>query len=110
MKIIKGDKVRIIKGRDRGREGLVTRVYPRKGKVLVEGINVYKKHLKSRGKQQPGGIIDITRPVPISNVALVCPKTNKPTRIAFRLMGKDKVRVSVVSGEVISAVSEVQSA
>lgn len=101
MKFIKGDKVRIIKGRDRGRDGIISQVFPVDNKIQIEGLNVYKKHMKARGRQ-PAGIVEVSRPIPVSNVAHLCPKTNRPTRVAFKTMGGKKVRVCVVSGEVVS--------
>ena len=100
MRIIKGDKVRVMKGKDRGREGLVSQVLVKKGRVVIEGVNVYKKHLKARGKT-PGGIVDVSRPIYLSNVSLICPKTNKATRVGIKSMGELKVRFCKVSSEVL---------
>lgn len=85
MKLKKGDTVKVIKGKDRGRTGKIEKIFPEMGKVLIPGINVYKKHTKPRGEKEPGGIIDILKPLPLANVVLMCPKCSKPTRIGFRI-------------------------
>lgn len=93
MKKIKvGDKVKVTAGKDKGRKGVVEKVLLKKGKVLIPGINMYKKHVKGF-QGQKGGIYDIPRPLPFANVALLCPKCKKPTRVGFRLAGNEKVRV-----------------
>lgn len=84
-KIKKGDKVKIICGRDRGREGKIIRVFKKEGKVLVEGVNKVKKHVKSQGKSQPGGIIELEKPIWVARVMLVCPRCKRPTRIGFQI-------------------------
>lgn len=83
MKLKKGDEVIITGGKDRGRKGKIERVYPKKSKVLVAGLNIYKKHVKAQSKEKPGGIIELSRPLSIANVALICPKCKKPTRIGY---------------------------
>jgi len=85
MKLKKGDQIIVITGKDKGRKGKVEKVLPKLNKVLIPGINVYKKHLKPRGEGQPGGIIDVVKPLPLSNVALLCPKCGKQTRIGYQL-------------------------
>jgi large subunit ribosomal protein L24 len=92
MKLKKGDKVKVISGKDKGRGGKIEKVLPVKNKVLIPGINVYKKHARPRG-QSKGGIIDITKPLNVSKVALVCPKCKKTTRIGYRLEDKGKKRI-----------------
>lgn len=88
MKLKIGDKVKVTAGKDRSREGKVTKVFPRLNKVSVEGINKYKKHLKSRGQGKPGGIIDIEKPLPVSNLALICPTCKQSTRVGYKLDNK----------------------
>ncbi|QQG50130.1 MAG: 50S ribosomal protein L24 [Candidatus Berkelbacteria bacterium] len=100
-KIIKGDKVLIIAGKDKGKTGLVDRVLPKKHKVVVVGANMAKKHLKKSAKNPQGGIIDITLPIHISNVMLLDPAQNKPTRIGYAIKGSDKQRVSKRSGDIV---------
>lgn len=85
MKLRKGDTVKIIAGKDRGKQGKIEKVFPKLGKVLIPGINIYKKHVKPRGEGKPGGIIDLVKPLPATNIALLCPKCGKPTRIGFQI-------------------------
>lgn len=92
MKLKKGDQIIVTKGKDKGRKGKIEKVFPKSGKILIPGINVYKRHMKSRGEKQPGGIVDIVKPLPVSNVALLCPKCNKPTRLGLKVDKKDLSR------------------
>ena len=82
LKIKKGDRVRVLQGKDRGKDASVTRVLPRDGKVIVEGVNIAKKHQKPTRRTMQGGIIDKDMPMPASNVAVLCPKGH-PTRVGF---------------------------
>ena len=94
LKIRKGDRVRILQGKDRGKEGQVSRVLPSEGKVIVDGLNVVKKHQRATRATMQGGIMDREMPIPISNVALVAPD-GKPTKVGYRLDDKgNKVRIS----------------
>jgi large subunit ribosomal protein L24 len=103
MKLKKGDKVRVLAGKDRGREGVVERVFSIQGKVLVTGVNIYKKHTKARGGEKPtsGGIIDLARPLPAGKVALICPQCHRPTKIGYKLEKKEKFRICRKCQEVI---------
>lgn len=92
MKLKKNDKVQIMSGKDKGRTGKIEKVFPDKNQVLIPGVNVYKKHARARGQTQ-GGIIDITKPIKVSKVALICPKCKKATRLGYRLEEKNKVRI-----------------
>lgn len=92
MKIKKNDTIIISKGKDRGREGKVTRVFLKESRVLVEGINQYKKHIKPT-QGRPGDLVTISRPLDISKVALICPKCKQPTRIGYRFQDAKKIRV-----------------
>ena len=83
MKVKKGDTVIITVGKDRGRKGKVEKVHSKKNKVLVEGINVYKKHVKAQSKEKPGGIVELFRPLSVANMALICPKCKKKTRAGY---------------------------
>ncbi len=83
LRIKKGDRVRVLTGKDRGKEGNVTRVLPSKGRVIVDGVNVAKKHQKPTRATMQGGIIDRDMPVDVSNVALLCPKGH-PTRVGYK--------------------------
>jgi large subunit ribosomal protein L24 len=84
MKIRKGDRVVVLSGKDRGREGTVTFAYPDEGRVIVDGANVAKRHQKPTRQTQQGGIIDKEMPVDVSNVAIICPSCGKPTRVGHR--------------------------
>ncbi len=84
MKVRKGDRVRVLTGKDRGAEGVVMFALPAEGKVIVEGVNLAKKHQKPTRSTQQGGIIDKDMPMPVANVAIVCPGCGQPTRVGFR--------------------------
>jgi large subunit ribosomal protein L24 len=90
MKIRKGDKVRVLSGKDRGQEGEIMFAFPAEDKVIVEGVNMMKKHQKPQQQNQPGGIIDIDMPMHVSNVAILSPTDGKPTRIGYRLTPEGK--------------------
>jgi len=93
MKLKKGDQVTIVRGKDSGKKGAVEKVFAKESKVLVEGINQYKRHLKGRTPGQKSEIITITKPLPVSNVQLVCPKCKKMTRVGYKMLKDEKVRV-----------------
>jgi large subunit ribosomal protein L24 len=94
LKIRKGDRVRVLTGKDRGKEGEVMRAIPDKRKVIVEGVNVAKKHQGPTRSTQQGGIIDRDMPLPVANVALVCPACGKATRVGYKFDASgQKVRV-----------------
>jgi large subunit ribosomal protein L24 len=100
MKLKKGDRVVVLQGKDKGKEGEVTRVLPDKGKVIVDGVNMAKRHQKPTRATTQGGIIDKDMPIDASNVALV--HKGKPTRIGYRTEADGrKVRVAKRTGEVI---------
>ena len=83
MKFKKGDQIVVTAGKDIGKKGKIEKVFPKTDKVLIPGINIYKKHVKPQGEGKPGGIIDIVKPLPVSNIALLCPKCGSATRIGF---------------------------
>ena len=100
MKIIKGDSVRIMTGNDKGKEGRVLKSYPVKNKVLVEGINIVKKHVRPSQENPQGGITEKEMPIDISNVALLV--NGEPTRVGYKILDDNKkVRISKKTGEVI---------
>ena len=102
MKIRKNDTVLVIAGKDKGKKGKVRFAYPKKQKVLVEGVNFIKKHSKASGQVRQAGIIDLEAPVPISNVMLLCDKCNHPARIGFHFLEDGrKVRICRSCREVI---------
>ncbi|MGE3621108.1 MAG: 50S ribosomal protein L24 [Acidimicrobiia bacterium] len=94
LKIKKGDRVRLLSGKGRGKEGEVTRAMPRDGKVIVDGLNVARKHQRPTRATMQGGIIDKDMPIPVSRVALVCPSCGKATRVGYRIEADGaKVRI-----------------
>ena len=101
-RIRKGDKVVVITGADRGKRGEVLSVLPKDDRAVVQGVNMAKRHTKPRGMGQPGGIIEREATIHLSNLMLVDPKTDKPTRVGFRVLDDGrKVRVARASGDVI---------
>ncbi|MCW8810196.1 MAG: 50S ribosomal protein L24 [Ignavibacteriaceae bacterium] len=107
MKIRKNDMVMIISGNDRGKTGKVLKVFPKKYRVIVEGINLRKKHTKPNQRNPQGGILEKEASIHASNVMILDPKSNEPTRIGSRVIldektGKKKIaRVAKVSGEML---------
>lgn len=91
--IKKGDTVQIITGKNKGKSGKVLRVLSENEKVLVEGINVFKKHSRPKKQGEKGQIIEVTRPLSISNVMLFCSSCKKPRRVGIKMEGDKKVRV-----------------
>lgn len=105
-KVCRNDIVQVLAGRDKGKRGKVLRVYAKAEMVLVEGINFRKKALRRSQDRPQGGLIDIERPIHLSNVAVVDPKTDKPTRIGRKeIKDRGKLRVSKKSGEVLEVKS-----
>lgn len=92
MKIHKGDKVQVLLGKDRGKDGTVEFVRASDNRVFVGGVNLYKRHVKKMGDVE-GGIIDIPKSLHVSNVSLICPNCKKLTRIAYKLEKEGKVRI-----------------
>ena len=93
MRLKKGDRVRVLSGKDRGKEGDIMRVSPKSGTVIVENVNVAKKHQRALRATMQAGIIDKDMPLPASNVALVCKSCDKATRVGYRMEGNNKVRI-----------------
>jgi large subunit ribosomal protein L24 len=94
LKIKKGDRVRVLQGKDRGKTGEVARVLPKERKVIVDGINVAKKHQKATRSTMQGGIIDKDMPIDVSNVAVISPKDGKPTKVGYKFDNDgNKVRI-----------------
>jgi large subunit ribosomal protein L24 len=102
MKIRKGDLVQVLSGKDRGKQGRIIEADPRKGRVMVENLNLVKKHRKPRPLKdssrmgqtqiQPGGVIELTAPLPASSVMVVCPTCNRPTRVGYEFREDEKGR------------------
>lgn len=102
MKIRKGDTVVIIAGKDKGKRGKVRLALPKKDRVVVEGLNMIKRHSRARRAARQAGIIELEAPIHVPNVMLLCNKCGKPTRIEFRFLDDgSKVRVCRRCGEVI---------
>ena len=92
MKFKKGDNVKIISGKDRGKTGVILRSLPADDKIVVEGLNVFKKRSRPKKQGEKGQIVAVTRPLPASKAMLVCSACKEPTRIGFRMEGVSKVR------------------
>ncbi len=93
MKIHKGDSVKVITGKDSGKVAKVEKVFSKTGKVLVEGVNQYKRHIKARMQGQKSEIVTLTKPLPLTNVMIMCPKCKQPTRVGVKVLKDSKVRV-----------------
>lgn len=93
-----GDKVQMISGKDKGKTGTVKKTISTDNKIIVEGINLVKKHQKSQGENSQGGIIDVEAPVNASNAMIVDPLTGKPVRIGYKVKDDKKIRVAKQSG------------
>lgn len=100
LKIKVGDTVKITAGKDKGRTGTVEKIIAGDNKVVVPGVNIYKKHVKGLGEQK-GGTYEIPRPLGLGKVALVCPKCKKLTRVGFKFVGEEKVRICKKCGKEI---------
>lgn len=103
MAIKKGDTVLVLAGKNKGKKGKVIRVYPERGKVTVEGVNIAKRHQRPSRNFQ-GGIIEKPLPLQVSNVMLVCPRCSEPTRIAYKETNEKKVRVCKSCNEIVDKV------
>ena len=101
MKIKKGDTVLIISGKDRGRKGKVLKAFPKEQKVLVESINLKKKHVRPKREGEKGQIVQISAPIHVSNVKLICPKCEKATRIGYKIAENRKYRMCKKCGSEI---------
>lgn len=102
MKIRKNDEVLVISGDDRGKKGKVHRSFPNENRILVEGVNIAKRHMKPRGNLRQTGIIEREAPISVSNVMLVCTKCHEPTRVGFKVLDdRTKVRICKQCSEVI---------
>ena len=101
MFIKTGDKVRVIAGKDKGKEGSVKKILAAEDRVVVEGINMIKKHQKPNNANPNGGVIDTEAPISASNVMLIDPSTNEPTRVGYKFVDGKKVRVAKKSGKTL---------
>ena len=101
MFIKKNDKVKVIAGKDKGKEGTVEKVFPAQDRVIVKGINIVKKHQKPTNANPNGGIVEVEAPIHVSNVMLIDHSNNEATRVGFKVVDGKKVRVSKKSGEIL---------
>jgi len=90
MKIKKGDTILVITGKDRKKTGKVIQVFPKANKIMVDGLNIVKKHIKPKKSGEKGQKVEVPRPFSVSNIKLICPKCKKPTRIGYSLVKKGK--------------------
>jgi large subunit ribosomal protein L24 len=101
MKIKKGDKVEVMAGKSKGLQGEVLHVLPASDKVIVKGANIMKRHVRARRDGEKGERIEKEAPIHVSNVMVVCPHTNKPTRIGYKIEGGEKIRMSKRAGKAL---------
>ncbi|GGI18141.1 MULTISPECIES: 50S ribosomal protein L24 [Bacillaceae] len=101
MHVKKGDKVQVISGKDKGKQGVILAAFPKNNRVLVEGVNIIKKHSKPTQANPQGGIIEKEAPIHVSNVMALDPKTGVPTRVGYQLVDGKKVRIAKKSGELL---------
>lgn len=101
MKFKKGDTVIVTVGKDKGHKGKIEKVNPEDVTVVVPGVNVSKRHMKRKDDKNPGGIIDIIKPIDVSKLALICPSCGKPTRIGILVSKNEKVRICRKCGKKI---------
>ena len=102
LPVVRGDQVQVVRGDDKGKRGEVIRVYPKKGRITVKGVNIVKRHRKARSAEEQSGIIEMEAPIHVSNVMLIDPKSGEPTRTRMRVdEDGTKERISVKSGEAI---------
>lgn len=99
MHVKKGDNVVVISGKDKGKKGVILESFPKKDRVLVEGVNIVKKHAKPSQENPQGGIINREAPIHVSNVMPLDPKSGEPTRVGYKVVDGTKVRVAKKSGE-----------
>ena len=101
MKLKVGDKVEIILGKDRSKSGKIIQVFQKENKIVVEGLNKIKKHMRANKKGEKGQIIELSGPITVSNVMLICPKCSKKSRIGYKVEDKTKQRVCKKCNETI---------
>ncbi|WP_159722184.1 50S ribosomal protein L24 [Enterococcus sp. CSURQ0835] len=101
MFVKKGDKVKVISGKDKNKEGVVLEALPKKDKVVVEGVNIVKKHQKPSQAAPQGGIVELEAPIHASNVMVIDPSNGEATRVGYKVVDGKKVRVSKKTGEVL---------
>jgi large subunit ribosomal protein L24 len=103
-RIRKGDTVAVISGSDKGKRGEVLQVLPKDNRAVVQGVNIAKRHTKASGMGQPGGIVEKEATIHLSNIKLIDPKSDKPTRVGFRVLDDGrKVRVAKATGNLVES-------
>ena len=101
MFVKKNDKVKVIAGKDKGKEGVIEKVFPAKDRVIVKGVNIVKKHQKPTNANPNGGIVEVEAPIHVSNVMLIDPSNNEATRVGFKVEDGKEVRVSKKTGKTL---------
>lgn len=101
MHVKKGDKVQVIAGKDKGKQGVILVAFPKQDRVIVEGVNIVKKHSKPSQANPQGGIITKEAPIHVSNVMPLDPKAGIPTRVGYKMVDGKKVRIAKKSGEAL---------
>jgi len=101
MHVKKGDKVMVITGKDKGKTGVILAAFPKKDRVLVEGVNIVKKHTKPNQENPQGGIVSQEAAIHVSNVMPIDPKTGEPTRVGYKFENGKKIRIAKKSGEAL---------
>lgn len=101
MKLKKGDNVKVVLGKDKGKVGKIDKVFSKTQKILVAGVNQYKRHLKASSQNKPSEIVTITKPVWVGNVALICPNCKEQTRVGFKIEKNSKIRICRKCGKAI---------
>jgi len=93
IRVLKGDQVEVLAGKDKGKKGKIEKVLPGKGVVVIKGINMYKRHVKPQGQAKQGGIVTASRPIALCKVAVICSKCGKKTRVGYEVAKGEKVRI-----------------
>lgn len=101
MRIKKNDTIKIIAGKDRGKQGKVLKIFPQQDRILVEGANLYKKHVRPTRQGEKGQVVEVPRPLHVSNAMFVCPKCGKPSRLGSDLTGAKKARACRICRSVV---------
>lgn len=99
MKLKTGDTVLIISGKDKGKKGKIIEAFPKEGRLMVEGVNLRKKHQRPKRQGEKGQVITLPGAIPASNVKILCPKCNKAARVGYRLSGEKKTRICKKCGQ-----------
>lgn len=93
MKLKKGDEVKVVRGKDKGKSGKIEEVWTKKNMIVLPGVNLYKRHIKARSQNEKSEIKELTKPLSITNIRLICPKCKLPTRVGFKITNGKKERI-----------------